>query len=323
MRGEMIQQVGARVWGRRAMAWQWALPLTVVALVVILALLNPRFATPSNLLNLTRQAAILTILAMGELFPILGGGFDFSIGATVASAGMVSAFTASKVGLVPGFLAGIFMGGVVGTVNGFIVARFRVSPFVVTLAMYSVLRGMGLMITGGAPIRDVPAGYTALGAGLLGPVPVPILIAMVLLGGCYFLLRRTRPGRCIYLLGGNEAAAFLAGVNLLRYKTLTYVLCGLLAGFAGVIHSSRLGWGEPNLGLGTDIDAIAAVIIGGVALTGGIGGVANVIIGVALLSVLGNGLSVVGVPYYSQLMLSGAVILVALIVNQLAQGRRG
>lgn len=289
----------------------YALPIFIVLLIVVIAILQPRFAELRNLQNLLRQASVLAIMAAGQAFPILVGGLDISVGAQVAVVSIVTALCAKSVGVVPAMVIGIVSGGIIGLVNGGLISRLRLSPIIVTLGLYSVLRGLALVISDGQAIRNLPDGYTALGTSKLGPIATPTVVALVVFAILWVVLTRTRFGRYIYAIGGSEETTRLSGVNVVRIKALAYVVCGLATGLAAVLLSSRVGSGEPNLGVGMEMDVIAAVFIGGVAWGGGEGSLAGVMLGVLLLSILSNGLNLLGIPSYIQSMVIGALIIMA------------
>lgn len=289
----------------------YALPIFMVLLIIVIAILEPRFAELRNLQNLLRQASVLAMMAAGQAFPILVGGLDISVGAQVAIVSIVTAMSAKSVGVVLAMFIGVASGGLIGLVNGGLISKLRLSPIIVTLGLYSILRGLALVISDGQAIRSLPDGYTTLGASKIGPVATPTIVALVLFGVLWVVLTRTRLGRYIYAVGGSEETTRLSGVDVVRVKALAYMICGLATGLAAVVLSSRVGSGEPNLGVGMEMDAIAAVFIGGVAWGGGEGSLAGVMLGVLLLSILSNGLNLLGIPSYIQSMVIGALIIVA------------
>lgn len=297
------------------------LPAVIVLMVVITSVIQPRFATFSNLQNVSRQASFLAILAVAEMIPILTAGFDLSQGGIIGATSVVTAILTLDLGVLPGMIGGVIFGGLLGSVNGFAIAWFRISPFVVTLGMMSVARGMALIITNGQSIYGLPPSFKYIGTGYVGPVPIPVIVAALVFFFAHILLSKTRFGRYIYAIGGNEEAARLSGINVFKYKLLAYSFCGLLTGLAAVVFSSRVNSGEPNLGLGAALESIAAVVIGGVSLFGGEGRLLGVFFGVVVLSLLSNSLNLLNVSSYLQLMAIGAVIIVAVIIDQLRYKR--
>ncbi|MDP2728546.1 MAG: ABC transporter permease [Dehalococcoidia bacterium] len=308
-------------WGRAGVG-QVALAGVLVLVAVIFAITAPGFGDPGNMGNLSRQASVLGILALGQLFVILVGGLDISIGSTIAAVSIITALASKQVGVAPAFLLGIGFGGVVGLINGFVSARFRIHSLIVTIGTLTMVRGFGLALTGGTAVADVPKDYGSLGGSWLGPVPLPALVLLLVLAVSYFMLRWTRPGRHIYAVGGSEMAALVSGISVLRVRILAFVICGLLTGLAAVVLASRIGSGEPNLGAGMELDAITAVFAGGVMWGGGKGTVWNVLLGVALLSILSNGLNLLGARSYVQMTVVGAVLVLAIVSQRLGQGRR-
>ena len=294
------------------------LPLFIVLLAIVFAIIEPRFASTDNLKNVARQmASDLAIMASAQIFAILIGGIDVSIGSIVGGSSVITAYALQNMGLA-GMVAGVLFGILIGLLNGVIIARFQVAPFVATLGMLTAVRGWALTFTGGEPIfRDIPRSFMFLGIGYVGPVPIPVILAVVVLVAVSLVLKYTRLGRYIYAIGGNEEASRLSGINVTRYKIFAYMICGGLAGLTGVVLSSQINSGAPNLGELMELDAIAAVVIGGVALGGGRGNMIGVVMGVILLGILRNGLNLANVSPYTQLMVIGVVVILGVIVDKL------
>ena len=299
------------------------LPLFIILLFLLFAFLQPRFATFTNLQNVSRQGAFLAIVACAQMFPMLGGGFDISVGANVGLVSVITSIATLQFGTAVGFLSGILCGALVGLINGTVVSIFRVSPFVATLAMMSAARGAGLFITNGQPIFGLPKSFLYMGTRYIGPFPIPTLIAAFAFLLTYLLLRKFFFGRYFYAIGGNAEAARLSGVNVTSYRLLSYVICGTLTGIAGVTITSRIGSGEPMTGAGLGLESIAAVVVGGVALTGGKGTVLGVCLGVITLALISNGLDLINVSSYLQMIVIGAIIVFAVIADQLRTGKKG
>jgi ribose transport system permease protein len=302
---------------RRAVALIGPLPIALLFVVIVVGAAEPRFATGENIENVARQMAVLGIIAAGQALPILSGGFDISVGAVIALTSLVTGLALVKYGVLAGVIAGVLFGGLIGTMNGVIIAVFRVSPFVVTLGMASFARGGALTLTGGEVVFGLPEQFKGLAETNVWILPLPFVIAIFSFVACWLLLERTIYGRYIYAIGGNEEAARLAGVKTRVCKALAYTANGLLVGLASVVLTARVGSGEPNLGLGSELDAIAAVVIGGVALGGGQGSIWGVGLGVVTLSLLSNSLNLLGMSTYTQLMVIGGVIIAATIVDRL------
>jgi ribose transport system permease protein len=298
----------------------------LVALVVACAFGASRyyaFATPENLLNVLRQNSMMGIVALGMTVVIITGGIDLSVGALLAVAGIVAAKLAG-IGTLAAVLGGIGTAALLGLVNGLVIAKARIQPFIVTLAMLTAARGAALAATDekSVSVARTAEGLTWLGRGTIGPVPVPVaLFALVYVAG-WALLRFTRFGRYVYAVGDSEEAARLMGLNADRVLIGTYALSGALAGLAGIILAARLGAGQPVAGTGWELDAIAAVVVGGTLLTGGQGGVGSTLIGVLLLGVIFNLFNLEGtVSPWWQWVLRGAFLLGVVLIQGRLQRR--
>jgi ribose transport system permease protein len=303
----------------RHLVARYGLPFVMLAIVVAFAVQQPRMLSVSNITNVTRAAADLAILATGEAFVLLLGHVDISVGSIVGAASVVTAWGVIRFGMWAMVLGTLF-GALIGLINGFIVARFRVHSVIVTIGMLTALRGWTLWVTNGQPLfQGLPPSYLTLGAGFIGPLPIPVVVAAVVMVLAAAFLRYTRFGPALYAVGGNEEAAHLAGIPTFRYKVLAFVATGALAGLAGTILSSRISSGQPNLGQMMELDAIAAAVIGGLALTGGRGTIGGVALGVATLALLRNGLNLTNVSSFAQMMVIGLVIIIAVIADQLRQ----
>ncbi len=300
--------------------WAQAGLAAAVALeCIIFALYSPTFLTPANAINIVLQVSITAILAIGMTLVILTGGIDLSVGSLVAVAGVLAAFVARAAGAVPlaaALAVGLAAGVASGAFTGLFVTRFSVPPFIVTLALMSALRGAAFLMTGGYSVGDLPASFATLGRGYVLHLPVPVLVMAALYAAGVLLLNSTVFGRHIYAVGGNERAAWLAGVRTARVKMAAYVLNGLLGGFAGVMLASRLGAGIPNAGLGYELDVIAAVVVGGASLFGGKGTLGGTLLGAIFIGILNNGLNLANVDPYLQKIALGAVILAAVLLDQ-------
>jgi len=292
------------------------IPLLILLLVVITALNQKNFATFSNLQNISRQFSLLALIAVGQMFPILIAGLDLSQGGVMGAVSVLSTLAMLEYGVIPGCILGILIGGMFGLVNGTLIALFNISPFVVTLGMMSFARGLALMITNGQSIYGLPDSFSYLGTEYIGPFPVPFIIASLIFFISYVILHRTRFGRYIYATGGNEPAAKISGINVKLIKACAYMYCGLLAGLASVVISSRVNSGQPNLGTGAPLESIAAVVIGGVSLFGGEGKLRGVFLGVVVLSLISNSLNILNVNSYLQMMIMAMVIILAVIVDR-------
>jgi ribose/xylose/arabinose/galactoside ABC-type transport system permease subunit len=322
----MSEAVTKETTGMRARWLDWqrvAEYVIVVAIViesVVFAVVAPQFFSVPNLLNVALSIAITGIMAVGMTGVILTGGIDLSVGSVAALAGVVAAMIAARGGttgaVLLGGLAAIGIGLAVGFFNGVVVARFRVPPFVTTLAMLTICRGLVYVITGGSSIGDLPPSFTFIGRARLLGVPVPVLVMFAVFAAGWFVLMKMTFGRYVYALGGNREATFLAGINTRAVTLLTFVLNGLLVGLAGWVLASRLGAGVPNAGLQYELDVIAAVVVGGTSLTGGRGSVVGTFWGAVFIGVLNNGLNLAGVDPYMQKIALGVVLLLAVLADQ-------
>lgn len=274
------------------------------------------FFSVANLINVALSIAIVGVLGVGMTAVILTGGIDLSVGSGVALVGIVTAMVAHAGGSVPALVAGMLLGGVTGAFVGLLVARWSVPSFLVTLATLSIERGLAYWISGGASIGELPTGLTWLGQGILLGLPVPVWVMLVVFALGWFVLTRTTGGRWVYAVGGNEHAAWLAGVDTRKIMFATYLANGLLVGLAGVMLAARLGAGVPNAGVGYELDVIAAVVVGGTALIGGRGSVIGTLIGAVFIGVLNNALNLANVDPYLQRIVVGVVILGAVLADQ-------
>jgi ribose transport system permease protein len=275
------------------------------------------FLTSENLLNIVRQNSMVGLVALGMTFVILTGGIDLSVGAVLAVAGVAAVYFA-KFGTLAAVLAGVGVAAVIGLLNGLLIAKARIQPFITTLAMMIAARGLALAITGenSIPLTAEATGLEWLGRGNIGPVPIPVVLILLAFAGGWFVLRYTRFGRHVYAVGDNLDAARLLGLKVDRILVMTYVLSGAFAGLAGVLLASRLGAAQPVAGTGWELDAIAAVVVGGTVLTGGQGGAGLTLTGVLLLGVILNLLNLEGtVSPWWQWVIRGAFLLAVVVVQ--------
>ncbi|MEG8235668.1 ABC transporter permease [Pseudomonas orientalis] len=289
--------------------------LVVVTLVMILA--SDTFLTAGNLSNIARQVSINAIIAVGMTCVILTGGIDLSVGPVMALSGTLTAGL-MVTGLPPGLAigAGMLVGVAFGIGNGLFVAYLHMPPIIVTLATMGIARGLGLMYTDGYPISGLPEWFAVFGRASVFGIQVPILIMLLTYLAAYVLLQHTRIGRYIYAIGGNEEAVRLSGVRAARFKLLVYGISGLTAAIAGLVLTSRLMSGQPNAGVSFELDAIAAVVLGGASIAGGRGVIIGTLLGAMLLGVLNNGLNMLGVSPYVQSVIKGAIILLAIFISR-------
>ncbi len=292
--------------------------LFVILLVGLgLTLTTDTFLSVANLTNVARQVSINGILAVGVTFVLLTAGVDLSLGSVVALSGVACA-TFAHPGEHPVFVpiaVGLLTGAACGLVNGVLVTRGGVAPFIVTLGMMTIARGLALIVSGGRPVANMSDELTALAGDFLG-LPIPVLCFAGVALAAWFFLRDFRLGRHIYAVGGNENAARAAGVPVERVKLFAYGLCGLLTGLAGVVLAARITTGQPNAGQAYELDAIAAVVIGGTSLAGGVGTITGTLLGVLLIGVINNGLDLQGVSSYYQAVIKGVIIVGAVWLDR-------
>lgn len=296
----------------------------LVLLVVVLTIMSADFLTVDNILNIGTQTAVIAILAYGQTFVIVAGGIDLSVGSTLGLTGVVLGWLIASA-VVPWPLAVVLalaVGLVVGLVNGLLIAYGRLPAFIATLAVLSSARGLALVISGGVPVSGLPSALQTLGSGnLFGIVPYPFLVMLVMFAITAFILQRAYVGRCMYAIGGNQEAARLSGINVTRQTLVTYGLAAVFAAVGGVLSAARLASAQPQAGTGFELDAIAAVVIGGASLTGGVGTATGTLIGALILGVLRNGLNLLAVSAFWQQVVIGVVIVLAVLTDTLRRRR--
>jgi ribose transport system permease protein len=293
------------------------------ALCVLIAVLEPKFLSTGNLAGVARQTAVITIIAMGMTVVMVSGGIDLSVGSVMALAGVAGAFAmTSGAPAAAGVAASVAAGAACGLANGATIAALRIPPFIATLGAMGVYRGVALLVTDGKAVVGLPPGFGYLAEGnLFGLLPVPLLVVVVAALATHFLLAATRPGRYCYAIGSNIEAARYAGVRVSRYQIIFYVILGALTGLAGAIESARLVTGQPTAGEGYELRVIAAVVIGGGSLSGGQGTVAGTIVGALIMGVLSNGANLLGIPSFTQQIIIGAVIVLAVTFDEFQRRR--
>ncbi len=320
-----VRQTGA--WWQHAIVRLGVLPLLLAIAVVVFALLSPNFLTGQNLLNVARQSTFLAIVAMGQMLALLTGGFDLSVGKTLAITSVVGALVMAgakatfpdAVGVVIalGMLAGIGAGTLVGIVNGIGVALFDVSPLMMTLGTASISFGIALTLTSGVPVYGMPDEFgDTFGFGQFLGVPAPVYVTAILYLVLYLILSWTPMGRYFYAIGGNYKASLLSGINTRFHLFMAYVLCGLMAAIAGIILTARLETGEANIGASMPLDSIAACVIGGVSLRGGVGRLGSVVLGAIFIGLIQNGMDLARIASYLQEVVIGVLLILAVIADQ-------
>jgi inositol transport system permease protein len=310
--------------------------LIFAVMILVASLLSPAFVSSTNLINIVRQMSIVGLIALGVTGVIVCAGIDLSSGSVVGLTAVIAAsmsqtpdysaafYPGLHLPLIVPVLAACAVGALVGLINGSLVAKARIPPFIATLGTFTAVRGAALLYTGGRPISNLTDEYNFIGQGDVFGLPVPIIILVVMAVVTHVLYAHTKFGKYIYAIGGNEQAARVSGINASRYKMLIYVYASFLAALAGMVVSSRIGSGQPGLGVGYELDAIAAAVIGGTSLSaGGIGTVAGTIVGALIIGVLNNTLDLMNVSAYWQQIIKGCIIVGAVIVDQLKnRGRK-
>ncbi|ENP8391918.1 MULTISPECIES: ribose ABC transporter permease [Vibrio] len=294
--------------------------IALIFLIVVVSFLNPNFFTVDNILNILRQTSVNAIIAVGMTLVILTAGIDLSVGSVLALCG---AFAASMIALeIPVLVAvptALVAGAALGAISGIIIAKGKVQAFIATLVTMTLLRGVTMVYTEGRPIStgftDTADAFAWFGTGYALGIPVPVWLMVVVFAAAWYLLNHTRFGRYVYALGGNESATRLSGINVDRVKIGVYAICGMLAALAGIIVTSRLSSAQPTAGMGYELDAIAAVVLGGTSLMGGKGRIMGTLIGALIIGFLNNALNLLDVSSYYQMIAKAVVILLAVLVD--------
>lgn len=295
---------------------QFALIFILVGVFIVFSVLTKSFLTIDNLLNVLRQISMICIVAVGMTMVIILGDIDLSPGSVIAFVGVMSA-TVYKATTSPALalITAIGIGAVIGFVNGFITAKGKIPAFITTLATMQILRGIAFIYTGGNPVSVFDERFTQFGTGYVGPIPLPVVIMIVVIIFGVFITRFTRFGRHIYAVGGNSNASQWSGINVDRVKIGVFTIIGTLTGIAGLIMAARLGSGQPSAANGFEMDVIAAVILGGASLSGGRGKISGTVIGVIIIGLLANGLTLMNISTYWQQVVKGVIIVVAVLID--------
>ncbi len=307
--------------------------IALLILCIVLSILTDKFFTAENGLNVLRQIAVNICISVGMTLVVLTAGIDLSVGSVLALCSAVTAGLLKNGIEIPagnlwiGFtllgavMAGLLLGFLLGCFNGFAITKFNVPPFVATLAMLTIARGFTMLYTKGHPISNLGDSFAFIGTGWLFGIPVPVYIAAVVVLVAVFITQKTKIGRYIYAIGGNEQAAKLSGINIKKVKITVYAIAGALAALGGVIVASRLDSAQPNAGISYELDAIAAVVIGGTSLSGGKGSVWGTVMGAIIIGVLNNGLVLLNVSPFWQQVVKGSVILLAVIIDKAGESK--
>ncbi len=293
------------------------LVIILVALLVFFTMMSPYFLNLRNILNITRQVSVTLIVAVGMTFVILIGEIDLSVGSIAALVGVATAFTITITGSIAyGILAGIGVGILVGLINGVLVVFGKVQSFIVTLAMLGIARGTALVWSDGKPISGLPLSFGELGAGYVGNIPVSTIIAAVIFLIAFYFLRKTKHGIYTRSIGANKEAAKLSAIPVKKYRVIVFVISGLMSAFGGILIASKLLSGSPTAAEGMELNVIAAVILGGASLSGGIGTALGTLLGAVVIGVINNGMNLVGLSSFFQEIVRGIIILIAVLVKR-------
>ena len=300
-----------------------AIYMFLIIMIVFFSIINKNFLTVKNLMNVAKQVSIFGIASVGMTYVILLGGIDLATGSIISFVNIICAYLMVNAGLAPGWaiLISLLSSAAIGFINGIVIAQFKMPALIVTFATQTIFGGFTYIICNGIPISRFPDSFLALGQGYVGPVPIPVIIMVVifLLGG--FILNRTYFGRYFYALGGNEEAAELSGIRVKGVKVLVYTLSGLFAGIAGLVMLARANTGQPNAGLGYEFDVITCVVLGGVSTSGGSGKMSNVVAGVLIIGVLSNGMVLMNINAWIQMVVKGVILLLAVGIDCVQQQR--
>lgn len=292
--------------------------LVLLAMVVLLSLLSPVFLTTNNIISLVQQITINMFIALAMSLVIITGGIDLSVGSIVALSSTITVGLIVNNGI-PLFIAiliGLVIGVITGLLNGVIITKFKLPPFIVTLATMNVVRGIAYIYSGGSSIRITGDSFTNLGTSqLFGVLPIPILYMIVFIILFSILLSKSKFGTYIYAIGGNREAARLSGINTLKTEIIVYTIAGFMAAFAGIVLAARMYSGQPSVGQGYEMDAIAASVLGGVSMAGGKGNISGTVFGAIVIGIVSNGLNLLGISSFWQLVVMGIIILAAVIVD--------
>ena len=314
---ETTWAVGALERTRGLLRLEVQLLLALVFLYLGFSIIEPDiFISIRTIENLARQAGVLLVASVGQMLVLVVGGFDISVGATAGFASTALALLVDDFGLYGAVTAALALGAVVGSVNGLVIAYLGVNPFVATLAMLTFLTGLSNELSSGASVPITDRGVSAFGADEWGPLPGTMGVGLVVVFIAYLLLNRVRAGLYIYAIGGSRETARLSGISVARYEVLAYAMCGLFAAVAGVMLASRVTLGQASLGAGLELESIAAAVIGGAAIGGGVGRLLGAAMGVGILTVLTSGLEIVGISEFARQMVTGVVLVVAVAFNQ-------
>lgn len=303
---------------------EYAIYVVLILLFLFFSIASPSFINANNLINVVRQISMLGIASVGMTFALLVGGIDLSIGSQMSMVAVICSIMMTKGNINPciASILCIILTSAVGFFNGIIISKIKMPPLIVTLSTMIIIEGVAFIISKGIPIFGFPQGFSILGQGYIGIIPIPVIIMIVILIIGAVILNKTYIGRYFYSIGGNEEASRLSGIDVDKIKCLAYTLSGLFAGIAGVILLSRTNSGQPTMGNGFEFDVLTAVVLGGVSVNGGVGKISNVISGILIIGVLNNGLVLMGMNTYVQSVIKGIVLLIAVAFDFIQRSKK-
>jgi len=311
------QSVSSKMFRRIINVQQWGIIIVLILLVIILGISSPVFLSARNIRNILQQVSTLGILSMGMTILMISGGIDLSVGSSISVVAVIVG-KLLKAGFPVGYpiIMGLIIGCAIGMINGLLASNTRAHPFILTLGTMTLFQGVAIIITEGYPITDLGDKFEWIGGATIGKVPFIVILFFAVMFICFFVLKYTRLGRKGYAIGGNEYTTYLAGINVRLHKIIFYVICGFLTGLASLVLSSRISSAIPTMGAGFELQSIGAVVIGGTPLTGGRGSVWGTLTGVLLLGIIANGLNLLHVEASWQYVVTGAVIIFAVILHE-------
>ena len=297
---------------------RYGMLLVFILMVITITILSPRFLDPRNLMNVVRQISIISIVAFGVTMVIITTGIDLSSGSVIALVSVITASLAhpNQYPLIVPIVGGLLVGAITGFINGTLVAKGKLPPFIATLGMMTAARGFALIYSDGRPITNFSESFNFLGQGYLLGIPFPIYVLALTAVISHVILRHTKYGKYIYAIGGNEQAAIISGIDVVRCKIMVYTYAGIMTAIAGILLTSRLSAGQPTVGVGYELDAIAAAVIGGTSLNGGIGTIPGTVLGALIMGTLNNGLDLLHISAYWQQVIKGFIIVGAVLMDR-------
>lgn len=301
-----------------------AVLLVLIAIIIVFACLSPQFFKISNFITILRQISILAIVSVGMTVVLISGGIDLSVGSMVSVVSVLTSMAAVNGGLPTGaaIIVGLALGVTMGLINGLMITMTGMPPMIGTLATQMIFRGIGFIVCGGASIYHLPDGFKVFGQGYVGPIPVPVLIMLIVLAIFAFVLGRTYIGRYFYAVGSNVEATRLCGLNTKKIQILAYTVCGFLSAVGGIIMTSRVNSGQPKAGDGYEMDVLTACVVGGISINGGEGKIRHIVVGVLIIGILSNGLTIIGVSEYWQQVAKGLILAAAVAFDAVQKKRK-